>query len=217
MAKINGFSKSNMKMHYLGIDVKDNDVILPRSKRSGILFVGRLVEKKGLGYLIDALSYLEKDYGVNIPLTVVGDGPLRKMYESQVKNLNLNVSFLGSCENKIVKQLMAESLAFCMPSTRARSGDNEGLPTVFMEALSKGTPVISFDQGPIPEIVIEGNGGYLAVDKSSRSLSKKLLQVIENVDLWERNSLNGQELVLTKFNMTMQYEILEDYYDQLSK
>jgi colanic acid/amylovoran biosynthesis glycosyltransferase len=214
MATKNGFANANMTVHYLGGKMIKRAPLLTPSCRKGILFVGRLVEKKGLNFLLNALALIKGKIN-DIELTVIGDGPLRKEYEQQAKELNVRVTFLGEQHNEEVMKMLGKARIFCMPSTRAQSGDNEGLPTVFIESLSLGTPIVTFKQGPLPEIVIEGKGGYLAEDRNIESLAEKLIESLTDLDLWIKNAEVGFEMVNKCFDITNQATILQSIYDDV--
>jgi glycosyltransferase involved in cell wall biosynthesis len=215
MAFQNGFSKANMTIHYLGGKMINESSQLEISSRRGILFVGRLVEKKGLNFLLSALALTKGSIG-DIVLTVIGNGPLKETYQQQAKELNINANFLGELHNDEVMNKLRETRIFCMPSSRAKSGDNEGLPTVFMESLSLGTPIVAFDQGPIPEIVMENLGGYLAIDKDVESLANKIIEAFTNDDQWQKNSIEGLKMVNDRFGIKHQTLKLESIYDTLN-
>jgi colanic acid/amylovoran biosynthesis glycosyltransferase len=214
MALENGFANANMTTHYLGGKMGNRVPLFTPASRSGILFVGRLVEKKGLNFLLSALALI-KDNINDTKLTIIGDGPLRKDYEQQAKDLNVRVTFLGEQHNDKVMKMLGQARVFCMPSTRAKSGDNEGLPTVFLESLSLGTPIVTFNQGPLPEIVIEGEGGYLAEDRNVESLAEKLVESLTDSDLWKKNAEAGCEMVNKCFDITNQAIVLQSIYDDV--
>lgn len=214
MALENGFANANMTVHYLGGKMTNSKHHLAPSLRNEILFVGRLVEKKGLNYLLSALALVKNKIG-DVKLVVIGNGPLKSNYQQQARELGINAHFLGELHNEKVMKQLQQTRVFCMPSTRARSGDNEGLPTVFMESLSLGTPIVSFDQGPIPEIVIENMGGYLATDKNITSLANKLVEAFTNDKLWLKNAKEGLKMVNERFDIQRQTLKLEAIYDSL--
>jgi glycosyltransferase involved in cell wall biosynthesis len=212
-AILNGLPKEKLKLHYLGIDVADvaKSCDKVRNKSFTICFVGRFVEKKGLIYLLEAVRIL-KDSGYEVRLEIIGDGPLKKQFLSYANTNKLEVNFHGFIKNELVKKYITQADIFCMPSTKAENGDNEGLPTVFMESLCLKTPIVSFEQGPIPEIVKIGSGGRLAKDKCSIDLAEKILYLMQNPDLLIKESLNGFKFVENDFNIEVQSMKLVDTY-----
>ena len=121
-----------------------------------ILFVGRLVEKKGLTYLLQACRRLA-DEGCRFTLTIIGEGPLAAELRQEAEGIQTTVRFLGARSASQVWEELTTSDIFCMPSTEAADGDNEGLPIVCLEAQAAGIPVVAFAQGPVPEAVVGGH------------------------------------------------------------
>lgn len=117
----------------------------PGVKRSGALFVGRLSQEKGLDTLIEAWSTL------NVPLRIIGDGPLAE----KIKSSGLShVELLGSCSSQEVAEEMAQALFLVVPSRCY-----EGFPIVIAEAFASGLPVLASRLGSLAEIVEDGVTG----------------------------------------------------------
>ena len=135
-----------------------------------LLYVGRLVEVKGLRYLIEALRLLPA--GERVKLLVAGDGPLRERHRGEVERLGLGgrVRFLGQVAYEDVPQWLGASDVFCLPSL------DEGCPNVVLEALASGRPVVASAAGGIPQLVGEGSG-VLVEPGRSRDLAAALSDV----------------------------------------
>lgn len=114
--------------------------------RSELLFVGRLVEKKGLPYLLRALPAVLQERP-DVTLTIVGFGPDEEQLKSQAHALGLQhaVHFLGAVAQKDLPVLYQRAALFVAPFIRAASGDQEGLPVALMEAVACGCPAIAGD------------------------------------------------------------------------
>jgi colanic acid/amylovoran biosynthesis glycosyltransferase len=156
---------------HLGIDVDR----LPRRQPHGddafsILFVGRAVEKKGLGYLIHAMDALRDQ---NVRLHVVGAGPLlrEEQIHARVRNLSDRVVFYGARDHEFVLSLMASCDCLVAPSVTARDGDAEGIPVTLMEAMAIGIPVISTFHSGIPELVTHMKEGRLVGERDATALA----------------------------------------------
>ena len=121
-----------------------------------ILFVGRLVEKKGLAVLLDALRGLDRD---GIELRVVGDGPLRAELEERAASLP--VRFLGALHRAELAGEYARSAVVVFPSVAAASGDQDGLPVALLEAMAAGRPVIASDLPGLRDAVVDGVSGVV--------------------------------------------------------
>ncbi len=120
---------------------------------SELLFVGRLVEKKGLRYLLDALPVVIKARP-EVRLTIAGFGPDEAALKARVAELGLQdvVRFLGAVTQKQLPGLYQRAALFVAPFVRASSGDQEGLPVALMEAVACGCPAIAGDVAGLRDI-----------------------------------------------------------------
>jgi glycosyltransferase involved in cell wall biosynthesis len=168
-----------------------------------VLFVGRLAEKKGVTYLIEAM----KD--VDARLVIAGDGPLKASLKKQAAQLGKGkVQFYGSKTHEELKKIYASADVLCAPSVTAGDGDTEGLPTVIMEAMASGLPVVASNSGGISGVVKDGENGILCEEKNVRQLEAALNRVLTNCDLREKlikNELMSAEL-LDYSNLAKQYK-----------
>jgi len=124
-----------------------------------LLAVGRLVEKKGFSYLLEAIKNLKFE-GLNISLTLIGTGPLEMNFRQFLirENLNDYVKMKGIASSKEVLTAMQEADVLVVPSVISASGEMEGIPVVLMEAMAIGLPVIATDHSGISELVSEDTG-----------------------------------------------------------
>lgn len=139
-----------------------------------VIFVGRLVEKKGLEYLLQAIA------GIDCNLKIIGDGPLR---ESLQASAPANAEFLGQQPKNIVMQTIAESELMVIPSVVAKSGDREGLPVTLMEAAANKTAVIATDMSGINDVIIDGESGLLVAEKDVQGLKDAIQKVLRDKKL----------------------------------
>ena len=145
-----------------GIDV-DEFIYQPKGSLNGdclrLLAVGRLVEKKGFSYLLEAIKNLKFE-GLNISLTLIGTGPLEMDFHRFLTRENLTgcVQMKGVADSKGVLKSMREADVLVVPSVISSSGEMEGIPVVLMEAMAIGLPVIATDHSGIPELVSEDTG-----------------------------------------------------------
>lgn len=121
-----------------------------------LLFVGRLVEKKGLSHLLGALRLLAD---LDVQLRVVGDGPLRAELQQQAHDLP--ATFVGALGRAALAREYAAASLMVVPSTRAASGDQDGLPVALLESMGLGTPVVASDLPGINEVVHNDETGLL--------------------------------------------------------
>lgn len=176
-----------------------------------VLFVGRLVEKKGCEYVIRAMEQVQSAVP-DIKLLVIGDGPLRNELQTLAAEKLHNFSFLGMQDSSTVRSWMQRAKLLCVPSIVARSGDAEGFGIVFIEAQAMGMPVISFATGGVPEAVEHGNTGFLAKERDWRQLAAYIVDLFKNDSLWAEMSLAGIERVRRSFSLDRQCALLEDLY-----
>jgi colanic acid/amylovoran biosynthesis glycosyltransferase len=149
--------------------------------------LGRLVEKKGVDVLLQALA-LCRDRGVRLNLHIAGDGPLREALEQQVARLDLQaqVTFLGALAHQDVSPWMRTLDAFVLACKPDANGDQDGIPVVLMEAMSQRVPVVSTRLSGIPELVIHDDTGLLASPANAESLAEQLLRLDQNDALASR-------------------------------
>ncbi|MEO0232996.1 MAG: glycosyltransferase family 4 protein [candidate division WOR-3 bacterium] len=159
-----------------------------------ILFLGRFVEKKGIKYLIYAFQKVLEKYK-NVKLLLGGTGPLEEEIKFLVAKMNLkdSVKFLGWVPREELPKIMKEADFIVVPSIVTETGDTEGLPTVIIEAMGMGLPVIASDVGGIRDIIKDGVNGLLAVPGNVEDLSFKMMKIIENEELKKKLSKEGKE------------------------
>jgi glycosyltransferase involved in cell wall biosynthesis len=140
-----------------------------------LLAVARFCDKKGLDTLIDACALLE-GRGLAFTLALYGDGPNREALVAQVAGHHLEhrVRFGGAVPQEEVARQMRDCHAFVLPCRRDRNGDMDGIPTVFMEAMATGRPVVSCAVSGIPELVRDGETGLLVPSENPAALASAL-------------------------------------------
>lgn len=145
-----------------------------------LLFVGRLAEKKGVTYLISAMSEVVKE-NIDAKLLIIGDGPLRQELYQQAKSLRLNdhIYFVGPIPNEQLPKYYATADVFIGPSIQVKSGDTEGLGVTFIEAISSGCLTIATNVGGIGDSIIEGVTGYIVCQKSDKDLAQAIINALK--------------------------------------
>jgi colanic acid/amylovoran biosynthesis glycosyltransferase len=154
-----------------------------------LVFVGRLVEKKGLTVLLEALRDLTA--GIDWSLDVVGDGPLRGELEAQARPLGDRVVFHGQQGAADLGRLLGRAEVAVFPSVRARSGDQDGLPVALLEAMAAGTPIVASDLPGLSDAVTAGDGapepaGFLVEPGNARALGEAVTRLLSDGSLRER-------------------------------
>jgi glycosyltransferase involved in cell wall biosynthesis len=168
----------------------------PRDGLLRLLCICRYVDTKGLDTLVDACAVL-RERGVRFHLQLFGDGPLRPMLAARIARLELERHVtLGT---PIPQERVAEELrschAFVMPCRRDRTGDMDGIPTAFMEAMATGRPVVSCPVSGVPELVRDGETGLLAPSDDPAAFAAAVERLAADEALAVRLGRQGRALV----------------------
>jgi colanic acid/amylovoran biosynthesis glycosyltransferase len=166
-------------LNYHGVELERLQPVakVPAPAKPIVLFsIGRLVEQKGFGYLIDACAILQAQ-GHDFTCTIVGDGPLKKELENKIRTQRLHGRFFlaGAKPFDEILQLFRSADFFVMPSVIARDGDRDGIPNVLLEAMALGVPVIASQVSGIPELVQHGVNGFLVEPNNAQDLADKII------------------------------------------
>lgn len=152
----------------------------PTSDRTIILFMGRLVEKKGVQYLLSAYATARCNLAAS-QLIIAGEGPLREQLQHQAERLGLEedqVKFVGFVSGTAKSELLAQAHIHVTPSIVTESGDAEGLPVSLMEGLAYGKVCIATVESGADEVITSGVDGFLVPQKDVGALSDALLEAI---------------------------------------
>lgn len=144
-----------------------------------VLFVGKLVPKKGVGVLLEALDRLRRR-GVRVRLVLVGGGPLEPEVRATVARLGLDaaVEMRGWIRNDALPPLFASADVICVPSVRDARGETEGLPVVLQEAMASGCVVVASRIAGIPDLIGDGDNGWLAPPGDADRLADTLARAL---------------------------------------
>lgn len=149
-----GVDENKIKVLPMGVDLYHTFTPSPNPlKRDGLIFVGRLVSKKGVNILLQAFARL-KNYVPDEKLTIIGDGPTLDSLKAEARNLNIenSVYFLGSKHQIEVRDYLRRANIAIFPSVETNSGDQEGLGLTIIEALGCGCTVIASELPAILDI-----------------------------------------------------------------
>jgi glycosyltransferase involved in cell wall biosynthesis len=156
------------------------DVSAARDARH-LAFVGRLVEKKGVRYLLDAFATLLETYP-DLRLTIAGDGPLRRDLERQSTELGIatHVEFLGGVPHAALPELYRRATLAVFPFVVAADGDQEGFGLVIVEAMGCGCPVVANDLPAVRQSIEPGVTGVLAAPGDAAALAAAIASALDN-------------------------------------
>jgi colanic acid/amylovoran biosynthesis glycosyltransferase len=211
-----GCPTDRIQVHRMGVDLRH---FPPRAnpREAGsvprFITVARLVEKKGVADAISAAATLS----IPFEYTVVGDGPLRSELEAlaRARGVADRVRFTGSLSRTRVAELLATSDAFVAPSVTGADGDIEGIPVSIMEAMAVGLPVISTRHSAIPELVADGESGFLVPEHDVAGLTRVMTALGVDAALRNRMGAAGRSIVERAFDARRLAERLEGLYGAL--
>ena len=206
-----GFPQQKLITHHIGIDIRSLTAPSIRSASEPYLFVGRMVEKKGVDDLIDAMRILQED-GLSIKLDIAGSGPNEAALRARAAGLK-HVRFLGWQSPAGLATRLATCRGVIVPSKQASNGDCEGLPTVVLEALRAGAPVIATSHAGIPEILSHMKTGFLAPENNV----PRLANLLREQSALDPNSIcdivaAGQKRLCSNFNAEKQSRRLQKLF-----
>ncbi|MDQ3936883.1 MAG: glycosyltransferase, partial [Actinomycetota bacterium] len=174
---VGGAAAGRIHRIVLGVDGERFRRRAPYPGGGVVLAVARLVEKKGLGYLVDAAAALRGNDALERVL-VVGEGPLRGELEGLIARTGAPVELLGARPPEEIRDLLEEAALLAMPCVVAASGDRDTMPVVVKEALAMEVPVVATDEVGLPEVVRPG-WGRLAAPHDSTSLAGAIAELLE--------------------------------------
>ncbi len=213
-------------IHHIGIDMAQTE-FCPRTLSDTIqlLACGRFVEKKGIPFAIEVVRRARQATGRDIRLTVVGDSDRQGTMTSEkakivaaVKDHCLDdiVSFAGFVSRDRLPGLIQDHDILLVPSVYAADGDAEGgFPVIITEALASGMPVVGFAHCDIPEIVRDGESGFLVPERDVNALAEKLIYLVENPDVWPEMGRAGRAHVEANYNIEKLTDRLVEVYESL--
>ncbi|ALS35885.1 glycosyltransferase involved in cell wall biosynthesis [Enterococcus rotai] len=216
-----GLRTERSYVHYIGVPVSEFEFEEKENlfekyhlkKEITFLQVSNFVEKKGHIYTIEAFEQLVLTYP-RAKLILAGDGLLKNKIEEVVKKKGLqnSVVFVGKVVKEEVQQLMKSADVFVHHSITAKNGDKEGIPTVLMEAMAVGLTVVSTNHAGIPELIEDGENGFLVDEKDVKNYAKKMVEVLSTDNKIRRNA---RKIIVEKFNMNKQNSELERIYSEI--
>jgi glycosyltransferase involved in cell wall biosynthesis len=194
---------------YHGLDVS---LFAPYKKLTGlerkvgtplILSVGRMVEKKGFIYLLDACRLL-KAKGLEFKCLIIGGGDAEQTEQitSFIKRFKMDqfVKIKQAVTQEELRGIYRQATLFALPSQIVESGDRDGIPNVLVEAMAMELPVISTDISGIPELIEDRMNGLLVPQRDAHALAQAIEELLENPKLRRNLGLAARITVSWKFD-----------------
>jgi glycosyltransferase involved in cell wall biosynthesis len=168
-----------------------------------ILAVGRLVHKKGFHDLVKACRILV-DHGVKFYCVIVGEGPEKGRLEDLIHNSGLEeyVALPGPVpQDRLLQDYYTNASLLVQPSVVSPDGDKDGIPTVIVEALAIGLPVVATEISGIGEAVIDEDTGLIVRPGDPEALAKTMEKLLADPERTRRLAEGGRRMVETRFNL----------------
>lgn len=182
----------------------------PLSERDNLLgYIGRLSQEKGILNFMEAMTKV-LEMRDDIRFLVGGDGPLRTKVEQclNAKNLNSKVKFVGWIPHDELPKCLNDLKLLVLPSY------TEGLPNIMLEAMACGTPILATPVGAIPDVISDGETGFIMDDNSPECIASNVLRVLSQPNL-EEIAKNAHALVEKEFTYEAAVEKYRNILDSL--
>jgi colanic acid/amylovoran biosynthesis glycosyltransferase len=184
-----------------------------------IIFCGRLEEKKGLLYALDAVR-LSYQHFPNLEFRVIGDGTQRPQVEAMLDRYQMRgyTTLLGyQSHQRMIEEMQAADI-FLSPSVTAANGDSEGgAPTTLLEAQACGLPIVSSFHADIPHVVVPGENALLAPERDVTMLTEHLCTLLAEPERWAAMGQRGRAFVEQHHEITSAAARLEERYFALTR
>lgn len=221
-----GCPGKKIRVYHLGVDVEK----LPFKPRKWdgksalkVLIVGSFREKKGIPYALEALGKLKNK--VPLEINIIGDSDKREKYLREKENilskarshgLMDQITWHGMVNHETLIEEALNNHLFLSPSVTARDGDTEGgCPVTIIELSATGMPVLSTTHCDIPEVVLDGETGYLSSERNVDELYNNTIKLLENADIWDKMAEKARSHITENYNVKKQGTELAGMYDEL--
>ena len=217
-----GAPPAKMSVSYSGIDLANFPFRPPIPWAPGqplrLMTVGRLVEKKGVAFALDAVAQLKAE-GVEAVFDIVGDGPLREQLGAATRRLGLEaeVRFHGARGHAYIRPLLDQAHLFLAPSVTGSDTNADAPINTLKEAMATGVPIVSTWHGGIPELVDDGVSGFLAEEGSGIALGRRIADALRLSAKWPQIADAARIKVTDKFGLGRTTDSLLGIYEEVLK
>jgi colanic acid/amylovoran biosynthesis glycosyltransferase len=216
-----GCDASAIHVLHSGIDCatfRYRDPVYSDGEPLRLVTIGRLVDKKGVRYGVEAVAHVLAS-GRALSYSVVGDGPLADELRSRIEALGIagHVRLMGWKSHRQILEIIAASHVLLAPSITADDGDEEGIPNVIKEAMAIGLPVVSTWHAGIPELVTDGESGFLVPERDVSALADKIIALHDHPEMWTELARAGRRKIEAEFEIEKLTEDLIGLYQLVSR
>lgn len=219
-----GCPAEKITVNHLGVDLTKIPY-QPRifdGNKVNILVAGRFTEKKGIPLAVKAFLRLQKKYPC-LELTLIGDANPQDDAQMVIKHeimrlieKKAGIRWLGYVSRETFLTEASEAHIFLSPSLHAADGDCEGgVPVSIIEAVASGMPVLSTWHCDIPEVVIDGENGFLVPEKDADALVEKLEVLVKTPEIWPKLGDYGRKHIEKNYDIKVTVAKLEKIYEDL--
>lgn len=197
-----GTAAARVRRIYNGLDLSGFPYSSPAERAPLILGVGRLIEKKGFSYLLDACALLV-DRGVPFTCRIIGEGDQDASLRGRIAHLGLEkwVEMLGAQPQREVIRHLREAAVFAAPCIVGTDGNRDGLPTVLLESMALGTPCVSTDVTGIPEVLHHEETGLMVPQHDSEALAGALETLLADGSFRTHLAQRARRLIEEEFDV----------------
>ncbi|MEO1471970.1 MAG: glycosyltransferase, partial [Pseudomonadota bacterium] len=200
-----GCPADRLEVHGSGIDLSRFTYkarLAPAEGPVRIATTGRLVEKKGVVYALEAVELLRHG-GFDVHFDVLGDGPLRAELKGYAARLGIAeaVTFHGWRTQAEIVEILDDCHLFVASSVTADNGDQDAPVNTLKEAMAMGLPVVASDHGGIPELVRDGIAGFLVPERDGKAIAVALARLISRAPMWPDMGAAGRAAVAAQFDL----------------
>ena len=183
-----------------------------------ILSASRLVEKKGFPDLLRACQQLQQA-GLHFRCVIYGDWPLRNELNDLVNQLGLShvVTLPGACTQQELHQMIPQATIFALTPFVTEDGDRDGVPTVLVEAMACGVPVVSTTVAGISELVIDNHNGLLAAPHDVTAIAAALATLLDDEPKRRHLGTVARSTVAEQFDLRAGAQQLADLFKTTTK
>lgn len=174
-----------------------------------VLALGRLVEKKGFAYLVDAAAQVAR-----VRVVIAGDGDLRSALEARARGQGAAVTLAGNLDRDQLARALSAADAVVVPSIVDRAGNVDGLPNALLEALAAGRPVVATRVAGIPDVVQDDVNGLLVPERDAGALAAALARLVREPETRARLGAAARHTAETRLTWSAVARALEDCYAQ---
>lgn len=211
-----GAPAERVRVWRLGVEIPPLDQAPEGRSGKNVFLVGRFVEKKGFEYAIEAFARVLAT-GVDATLHVAGDGELRPAYDAIIAKHGIadRVNFLGVLSHEDVLETMLRMDILMCPSVVAANGDRESGILVAKEAGARFIPVIGTWHGGIPEIIEDGETGYLVAERNPAEIAERLEALLRQPELRAKLGAAARAKMVREYDIDKRIDVLEDHYTEV--